>query len=726
MIDANPLMNQLKQSKKIRVDIIRKYLSSTFLSDDSSLAFKPTTARMLLVALVTSIVAIFLKPDLFGLVPNSLDPMFYLGYQINLNDVLEAAGNKHYFVSRWTSYLPAHFTSLLFGQYWGRLVLRLLMVSVLSEAIWRFLAKLEIRAHARLLSVFLLVTSPLFVRAFTTDYPEYFIIWASLLMAVLSFTEEATWKRSVLMGGLAASISIANPTATILSSFILVNYVFNEINAREFDKVLKHAFVVIFSFLTVILSGFLLFKYWYGTENIYQPTLNFIKDFASPEVDGWRTPTRKWLLYFGWLYLPVLYSIVAISIAKSAKSSTRKVLFRCASLTLLIFLVHIYLETQNGHALETSFYWSMLLPPALLAFAVVVGTIFSNLGSWHSLVLMTGVLFLYQFRIPQNLRLPHGYLLIAIVGMAALVLAIVSKRMASISVFSLVVLSVWLQVGSPQYAVLTNGGDLNTPQYDLVYGKSASASNDILRETIWFLKQMDNVPSDSFSTFLPVAGWSYAIVGTYIPHPFSRVITPVSSDKVFNPNSSDELLFGYKKTLVIYGDGVEAEKMLKRVKKEIPDISIVRDITHGGGLSYRLIAITVNQAKDLTSIMPMSRFFRDTGEVQVDGSLEIKQGAASGWVSFGPYFGLGAGEYKAELFYSSPGSEFIGTFEVVNDATGKTELLQLSGNNGRLTTVSLEFSVSSKDNTWQFRTRYEGNSGASFKFVRVTKAGKIK
>jgi hypothetical protein len=47
-----------------------------------------------------------LKPDLFGLVPNSLDPMFYTGYAINLDDALAAAGNRHYFVTRWTSYMP--------------------------------------------------------------------------------------------------------------------------------------------------------------------------------------------------------------------------------------------------------------------------------------------------------------------------------------------------------------------------------------------------------------------------------------------------------------------------------------------------------------------------------------------------------------------------------------------------------------------------------------------
>ena len=512
-------MNHPEPFMKIRAEMVGNCLSKTFSSDDRSLAFKSTTARMLLVALVTSIVAVFLKPDLFGLVPNGLDPMFYLGYEINLNDALDAAGNRHYFVSRWTSYLPAHFTSLMFGPYWGRLVLRLLMVSVLSEAIWRFLANLEIRAHARLLSIFLLVTSPLFVRAFTTDYPEYFIIWASLLMAVLSFTRQATWKRSVLMGALAASISIANPTATILSSFILANYVFNEICAREFRKVLKQALVVISSFLTVILSGFVLFKYWYGVENIYQPTLDFIKNYASPDVDSWRTPTRKWLLYFGWLYLPVLYSIAAISIAKS---STKKVLFRCVSLTLSIFLWHVYLETKSGHALETSFYWSMLLSPALLTFMLVTSAVFTHLRVRYSLLLAGIVVSLYILEIPQKLRLPHGYSLIAIIGMATIVLAIVSKHKAGIAVFSLVILSIWLQIGSPNYAVFTNGGDLNIPKYDLVYGKTALVTDQVLRETIWFLDQMDEVPSDSSSTFLPAGGWSYAIVGTYIPYPFGK------------------------------------------------------------------------------------------------------------------------------------------------------------------------------------------------------------
>jgi hypothetical protein len=713
-------MNHPKAAKNTREGFVRKYLSSTFLSDDRSLAFTPTAARMLVVALVTTIVAIVLKPDLFGLVPNGLDPMFYLGYEINLGDALQAAGNGHYFVSRWTSYLPVHFTSLIFGPYWGRLVLRLLMVSVLSEAMWRFLANLRIRAHARLLSVFLLVTSPLFVRAFTTDYPEYFIIWASLLMALLSFTRRATWKRSVMMGALAASMLIANPMAIILSSLILVNYVFNEINAREFRNVLKQAFVVVLSFLTVILFGYVLFKYWYGVENIYQPSMEFIRNHVQPDVDGWRAPTRKWLLYFGWLSIPILYSIAAITIGNT-NTDTRKVLFRCVSLTMLIFLVHIYLEYKNGHALETSFYWSMLLSPALLVLTVIVSTVFTKLRMWYSIVLVTGVLSLYLFRIPQNMLLPHGYSLIAIVGMAAVVLAVVSRRSASFFVFFLVLSSVWLQIGSPTYSIRTNGGDLNSPGYDNVYGKSSLASNKVLRETIWFVDQMDKVPSDSLSTFLPAGGWSYAIVGTYIPHPFGRVATPFSNVNVLNPNMSDEILFGLKKTLVIYGDSVEAERILQRVKKEIPDISIVRDVTHSSGLSYRLIALSVNQGKEVTSIMPMSRFFREIGELQTDGSLEVKQGTAPGWVTFGPYIGLGAGDYKAELHYSSAKSEFIGTFEVVNDAAGKSHSVDLANSQGQLTTASIRFTVSPTDNTWQFRTLYKGNSAVSFKLIKLIK-----
>ena len=696
-------------------------LSTVFTSDQRSMTFKPTAVRMMTIAAVTIVVALMLQPDLFGLIPNGLDPMFYLGYEINLSDALESAGNNHYFVSRWTSYLPGHFASLIFGPYWGRLMLRLVMVSVLSETIWRFLSGMNIRAHARLISIFLLVTSPLFVRAFTTDYPEYFIIWASLIMTVWSFTEKPTLRRSATLGALAASLAIANPTAMILSCLILVNYFFDEICAHHIRNIRNQCIVALISFCATFLAGYAIFRFMYGVANIYQPTWDFIRDYVKPELDGWRTPTKEWVFYFGWLYLPFLYSVAALSVSKSMKTNVRATLLRCTSLTLLILTVHIYLEMKNGHALETSYYWSMLLAPPLIVLVVIVGSTLNSLRVWHSLALLAVVLCIYRFRIPQITRLPSGLPLLIGIALFVLALILLSKHAKITFMYFLVLISIWLQVGSPNYAIRTNAGDLNSPRYDIVYGQNSSVSNQVLRETIWFIDQMDRIPSDSLSTFVSAGGWSNAIVGTYVPHPFGRAIDPSPREVLFDQDTGDEFLFGNRKSLVIYGTPVEVEKMIQKVNNQIPDISVIRDVTHSGGLFYRLIALSVDQSREVTSIMPMNRFFHEIGELQIDGSLQVKKGTAPGWVSFGPYLGLGVGEYTAEIQFSSAQSDLIGTFEVVNDSVGKSYSLQLSNRKGELTSGSLRFSVSADDETWQFRTRYTGNLDVSFKIIKLIK-----
>ena len=72
-----------------------------------------------------------LKLDLFGLVLNRLDPMFYTGYLINLDVAWAAAGNQRYSVTRWTFYLPQY------PALWTLLYSGLLMLSVLSEVMRR-------------------------------------------------------------------------------------------------------------------------------------------------------------------------------------------------------------------------------------------------------------------------------------------------------------------------------------------------------------------------------------------------------------------------------------------------------------------------------------------------------------------------------------------------------------------------------------------------------------
>jgi hypothetical protein len=149
--------------------------------------------------------------------------MFYTGYAINLDDALAAAGNRHYFVTRWTSYIPMYLFSEIFGPYWGRLVLRLAMILVLSEMFWRFGSRLAFPTKSRLLGIFTVVTAPMFVRAFTTDYPEYFIIWGSMVLSLLvvSFADKPNIVKSVAVGVLAVSLLIANPFTSLLLAISL-------------------------------------------------------------------------------------------------------------------------------------------------------------------------------------------------------------------------------------------------------------------------------------------------------------------------------------------------------------------------------------------------------------------------------------------------------------------------------------------------------------------------
>ena len=124
---------------------------STFEASDEGLRLAPTVIRGFSVAIAICGLVWLLNPDLFGLVPNSLDPMFYTGYAINLDDALAVAGNRHYFVTRWSSYLPMYLFSEMFGPFWGRLFLRLAMILTLAEVFWRFTHRYQVKPIVRLL-----------------------------------------------------------------------------------------------------------------------------------------------------------------------------------------------------------------------------------------------------------------------------------------------------------------------------------------------------------------------------------------------------------------------------------------------------------------------------------------------------------------------------------------------------------------------------------------------
>lgn len=699
---------------------------TSFDASDRGLRVLPTIVRGCAVAMTVCVLVWLLKPDLFGLVPNSLDPMFYTGYAINLDDALATAGNRHYFVTRWTSYMPMYLFSEIFGPYWGRLVLRLAMILVLSEMFWRFGSRLAFPTKSRLLGIFAVVTAPMFVRAFTTDYPEYFIIWGSMVLCLLvvSFADKPNIVKSVAVGVLAVSLLIANPFSAALVGFTLVTgLVLARACGVSWRWLVATPVVAGVAGVIVLVIGYIQFKSRYSIGNVYTPTIDFIQTYKRPTVDGWVTPTKEWLSFFPWIYLPPILIASAIFVFRR-KSNFRRFVLSISAVSLLIFMFHVVLELRSGHALETSFYWSMCLGPLLiLVFLLSAHFVAQSKTLWVSITAGTA-LCLMSWRIPQQLQIPSGIAMFIALLMIFALSAIVLTKMPQIGATVFVAVLLWTQMGAPTYTLRTNGGDLNSPRYDLVYKPPLGESHLILNETMWFLDQMDKIENDWKSTFLTAGGWSAAIVGTYIPHPFSRWVIPVSDKQALASNVRDELEFNYRELLVIYGDPQEVENLQMQLQVEIPRAKKLLDVTHMEGLNYRLVVMIGNSSVEGNSTISISRLDRSIGKANKDGSVYVSASEESGFVSFGPYFGLGTGEYSATLLFESYSAETLGYFEVFDDKTQKYVRNSLVSDGSGIQRSKVEFAVPPGSATWQLRTVDTGTSPVTYRAILLERVKK--
>jgi hypothetical protein len=235
---------------------------------------------------------------------------------------------------------------------------------------------------------------------------------------------------------------------------------------------------------------------------------------------------------------------------------------------------------------------------------------------------------------------------------------------------------------------------------------------------------MDRVDDDSKSTFFGSGDWSEAIVGTYIPHPFSRWISAQSEDSPLPPNVRDELEFGYRQHLVVYGNQATVVESLRRIRFQLPRAKIVLNEVHTKGLRYRLIVLVGNGTNYGNAQIPLSRLDRNLGIPNSDGSVTVAAGSATGFASFGPYFGLGQGRYRATLHYQTSGIGKIGEFQVFNDLTLKWNSIELESSKPGDQVSAVNFEVSADDATWQLRTIYTAKIEATFMHITLERLEK--
>lgn len=692
-----------------------RFVKSAFDDTEEGLRLQALLPRLVFFGLAIYLLVWILRPDLFGLVPNSLDPMFYTGYAVNLDDALNAAGNRHYFVTRWTSYMPMYLFSEVFGPYWGRLVLRLIMLLVLAETLWRLGHRMALPTKSRLLGIFVVLTAPMFVRAFTTDYPEYLIIWGSMMILSLVIMNASgpTFIGSMSIGVLSGFILLANPFTTVLLGISIgIGVLYWRSGGAHGRRVTLSLSIQAASVLSVVIFGFVLFKYGYRIGNILEPTIKFIQNNQRPAVDGWVAPNRQWSKHFSWLYIPPLVVFVSLCIPRAKKQGSLLATRALQTITILTYLAHVGIQFSQGHALETSFYWSMSLGPVLMLSFLTLGILSRDAPKLMALSTAVVFLVLVGYRIPQVHNLGAGYALFVALGIMGIAVVIAVRTMPAFASFLLVVVMTWMQIGAPEYLVRTNGGDLNSPRYDLVYQDNAIQSQLIQSETLWFLSVMDEIRDDWKATFLTAGGWSAAIVGTYIPHPFSRWLVPESETRTLTSNVRDELIFNRRPLLVIFGDASIVEQYLMRTKLELPNSVVLLDRTHSEGLGYRLVALQGNAGPRGETLIPAARLYREIGRPQIDGS--VVAGRNEGFVTFGPYFGLGEGTYSATIVFESEFKGVIGQFEVVDDKNGSSTKVPLIADGSGQQEASIHFLVESSSETWQLRTFHNGSQAVLY------------
>ena len=127
-----------------------------------------------------------IRPDWFHL-QNGLDPFFYVGLSLNLEDFISQGGDAHYFISRWTLFLPELLFTRLLGSSAGFVAMRICLLALVAWAILHLRNRSD-RWLDSIVVTLAVAFSPLVLRAVFVDYSDAIVVPFGLAVC--------GWKRS--------------------------------------------------------------------------------------------------------------------------------------------------------------------------------------------------------------------------------------------------------------------------------------------------------------------------------------------------------------------------------------------------------------------------------------------------------------------------------------------------------------------------------------------------
>jgi hypothetical protein len=626
---------------------------------------------------------------------------------MNFDDLINAVGARHYFVTRWTAYYPVYIIDRLVDPLVGRLLWRWLLAGAVIVAFADLGRRLGWRRRIVIFVSGIVLSMPMFLRAFMTDYVEYLVVALGICLVVLCLRERQTIVTSLLIGSLAAAMLVANPISLFAVGLACLAALILERGgwARR-----ARLFAISFAAGVVVVGfGLLLFRWRYGLENVYEPSITFARTYQG-DPDAWKSPRLEWLGRFTWLYGPPLLLLVAVTASWRRRFTWSRVEWAALLLCAVQYLFQwIDQFVRDGFGLELSFYWSFTLPSFLVAVAIVLARFLHGATASALGVLGAAVTAFLLIGAPAALNLPPGWWFLALALGAVGVLGWVTRRWVTVGSGGLVLALLWTQIGAPPYDPSPYFFLNTSPYYDAVIGRAGDQSDMIFDEAMWFAEQMDHVPNDASASFISAGGWSSSISGLYAPHVTGRIIYP-ESGTTLSETTIREIKSGFRPVVAIFGDPSTVagiyDDLLVRAAAPVPILDQTRQI----GLGYRLVVLLLPDATRLPFTWTGDLLPRIGGE-QRGTEVQVSPPAPAGFFTYGPYTGLPAGRYQVTYRYRSggPDSSVVGAADAAVLGGASVASIDLPGSSGRSAEAVLNFE-STQMSVWEFRTSWTGSA----------------
>ena len=417
---------------------------------------------------------------------NDLDPYFYTGLSLNLSDVIDYGAEAHYFISRWTLYLPELLAQRALGPSVGFVATRLLLLLLAGAGLAMLRPTGSRRADLVLVAVVGLF-SPLVARAVFVDYSDAVIVPCGLLMVGLAAKGRIGLRSSAALGALGACALVANAFAVFMVAITIGGYLSRFLSPSR--RLVTQMLMVSAAGTAVVGAGLVFFRWRYGIDNVYAPTIEFVRSNTSYS-DPLRSTGRLWMQYELWIYLPPLVLVAAAGLRMARVINLGRdalvVLGMCAA--QYAFQV-VYQFFFDGLTLELHYYFSYMLPAYTAGLAVLLYALAqrcSERAIWSLTAAAAGTLAAWRY-LPE-VRLGSWIVFCALVATIAAAGAILARRLPVVLPAGVISLVFAAQLAYPRHE--PTPGERRPAGYDTLYRGGTSSGVKRFRSISSFVRKM--------------------------------------------------------------------------------------------------------------------------------------------------------------------------------------------------------------------------------------------